>query len=113
MKCKGDLYFDDDDTIKVGAFILRNEEISFDMTSSWAGGGSWRVVALATRKEGAENEFITGSEKATNVVTGVHSSQCRITFKLKEVSDEFISISGFWSEDAELYEFEGDLEVIK
>jgi hypothetical protein len=109
------LYSDQQETIKVARFIVRNGEIAFDLTTDWGLGEHWNYMGIAKlRKDGAYaavnviGKQVVGSSKANES----ESLPCSIRFKIQSQSVNKIQISGDWFENGEAYSFAGKLEKL-
>lgn len=108
MKYAGELYFDDNDLIKVPSFIIRSEsEVSFDFIANWDGQGRWRIDGLAVFNG---HYYASKLKSSIKLETNAQGPGCQITFSIIDKKENFIFIKGCWFEDNESYSFSGELE---
>jgi hypothetical protein len=108
MKYEGELYFDDNDLIKVPSLVVREGSgISFTFVANWNGQGKWNKSGMALFNG---HNYVSGAEPAIQVETGIKGSDCTITFSKIVKNGDYLSIDGVWQENGESYPFEGDLE---
>jgi len=107
MKYVGELYFEDDDIIKVDSFIVRSEtEVVFSLVANW-NGGKWSKSGGASFDG---KSYITDIKPTVHVETGAKGPVSKITFSKVEENGKYLCIEGSWYENGESYFFEGDLE---
>jgi hypothetical protein len=81
--------------------------LAFDVVSSWGGQGKWRRSGIGNLKDGVFESDIDNSRQEETGQLGV---PCKLRFRVENESNEFLTISGSWSEEGNEYKFEGDLE---
>lgn len=109
MKYTGELYFSDDDIIKVQEFIVRSHsEFAYSFVASWDGQGMWikRGVALL-----AGLNYVSDEDPAICVETGEEGPPCKLTFSKVETDGDYLAVKGVWNERGVSYSFEGELEA--
>jgi hypothetical protein len=108
MKFTGDLYYEDNDLLKVHSLIVRSDsEIAFELVSNWSGQGKWKRSGIAKFDGSA---YVSNNEHSVCVETNDQGNECTIIFSNIIVDGDFMSLEGFWQESGESYKFDGDLE---
>ena len=97
----GTLYFEDGDPVEVRWFIVRDDEIAFDLTGGWGEHGMWTRGGIA-RQQGPEFH----SDVAPSFQEGVEGYPCKIVFQTVRGGD----VEGYWFEEGETRTFSGSLE---
>ena len=107
----GTLYFDDgtSDRITVNRFIVRDEEISFNLSATWNGSATIIELDGAAVKNG--NQFTSESLTPKPVDAGFYPVTIKITEM--EIFEEGVSIAGMWTTQTTEIPFSGDLEFFK
>lgn len=107
-------YLDDSgDYITVERFIVRAEEISFDLVTTWGDDGDWRYSATAKR-ENADlfvTEQITGTPLRRGLaVKDEYASSLR--FRISPGNGRALAVSGEWRYLLKTYYFSGTLDSL-
>ncbi len=97
----GTLYFEDGDRIDVRAFIVRENEVSFDLVGGWGEHGMWARSGVA-HKQGSSFH----SEIAPSYKDGVEGDLCKIVFSTVTGGE----VRGSWFEQGEKRSFSGSLD---
>lgn len=104
-------YEETGETIEFSRFIVRENEIAFDLLTEWTLGEHWRFSGVA--KSLPNGAFLSDSIKGKQVAGGkeaMESLPVRFRFEIKKQSDRKIQISGIFFAPDEPYTFSGHLK---
>lgn len=102
-----------DEIIEVNRFIVKREQISFDLVTTWNLGVRWGYSGIASPQEdgGYRSVDLIGHEMiGQRQVNDLESVPCSIIFRIGRQSDRQVTIKGTWSEGGDTYLFEGKLK---
>lgn len=104
----GTLYFDDEssDRITVNRLIVRDEEISFHLSSTW--NGTATIIELDGTAVKSGGRFTSKSLVPKPIDAGFHS----VIIEINEIDsfEEGITVAGVWKTQVSEIPFSGDLE---
>ena len=101
--------FEDVDEIEVHELILRGDELSFDLTTTWDEHGKWRRSGSAKKSPGSE-VFESPFRPSKSVSGKEIGDPCSLIFKIKSVNTKTCEVAGAWIENGQQYQFKGKLE---
>ena len=108
----GELYYTDaDEKIAVSRFIVKKDEIAFDLLTEWNLGGHWRFCDVA--KLLPNGAFLSDYFEGTEMIGrtgGYKSASVRFRFEIEKPSDSRVQVSGILFLRGEANRFAGKLK---
>lgn len=90
MNYTGELYFSDDDIIRVPSFIVRpRSEVAYSFVANWGGKGTWRKSGVALI---AGLYYVSDEGPSICVETGEEGPPCKLTFSKVEADGNYIAV---------------------
>lgn len=105
------LYADMEEVIEVSRFIVREDQISFDMVTTWGLGDRWAFSAVASQR--LDRTYQVSNAVGRQQVGSRGESEsvpCTILIRVERLSDRHARISGTWFVRGEAYAFGGTLK---
>jgi len=97
------------DEIEVHELILRGNELSFDLTTTWDEHGKWKRSGSA--KQTSETGVFESPFRPSKSVSGNEiGDPCSLIFKIKSANSKICELVGAWIENGQQYQFKGKLE---
>lgn len=106
------LYTELEEVIEVSRFIVRKEEIAFDLTTEWGLGGRWNYSGVAALRK--PNVYVVTNLTGRRVVGATRVDESvpwSIAVRVESQSERLLEIAGTWSETGDVYAFEGKLKT--
>jgi hypothetical protein len=102
----GQLTFEDGDPLDVRSFIIRENEIAFELIGAWGSHGMWKRSGVAPKGSiGFSSDF----QPSFHEQTGVEGYRCRIAFRTINFGATTVDVTGAWIEKGESRNFSGSL----